>query len=95
LIEVNQDPLGECGNVIKQADNNFIMYKNMADGSIALGLFNRGKTDTEMTIDWSGINISGKHKVRDLWRQTNLGISDLKFSASVPAQGVVMIKISK
>jgi alpha-galactosidase len=95
LIEVNQDPLGKCGNVIKQADNNFIMYKNMADGSIALGLFNRGKTDIEMTIDWSGINISGKHKVRDLWRQTDLGISDLKFSASVPAQGVVMIKISK
>jgi alpha-galactosidase len=95
VIEVNQDPLGECGSVIKWSDNNFIMVKNLADGSKAVGLFNRGKTDAEMYVDWSEIQIAGKQKIRDLWRQRDLGISNLKFSASVPAQGVVMIRISK
>ncbi len=33
--------------------------------------------------------------VRDLWQQKELGIYNQKFSAQVPAQGVVMIKISK
>ena len=95
VIEVNQDQLGECGSVIKRPDNNFIMVKNLVDGSKALGLFNRSKTDAEMSVDWSEIQISGKQKVRDLWHQRDLGISNLKFSASVPAQGVVMIRISK
>jgi len=31
VIEVNQDPLGECGLVIKKPNDCFLMVKNMAD----------------------------------------------------------------
>lgn len=93
VIEVDQDPLGKCGKVINISKDCFIMIKDLADGSKAAGLFNRGKNPVEVSARWNELNISGKHQVRDLWRQIDLGQSEDKFSAIVPAQGVVMIKI--
>ncbi len=95
VIAVNQDPFGECGLVIKQGNEHFLMVKSLADGSKAVGLFNRGKVAAEVTVNWSDIQVSGKQAVRDLWRQKDLGVSKDKFTAQVPAQGVVMVKISK
>jgi len=95
VIEVDQDPLGKCGSVIMKTDDQFLMVKNMADGSIVVGLFNRGKSTTEVVVDWAELQLSGKQFVRDLWRQKEVGVYKKKFSAPVPANGVVMIKISK
>ncbi|MDP2338591.1 MAG: putative Ig domain-containing protein [Bacteroidota bacterium] len=95
VIEVDQDTLGECGLVIKQTDDRFLMVKNLADGSKSVGLFNRGKTAVEFVVDWTELQISGKQSIRDLWRQKELGVYKQEFSAQVPAQGVVMVKISK
>ena len=95
VIEVDQDPLGECGLVIKQTDDRFLIVKNLADGSKSVGLFNRGKTAVEVVVDWTELQISGKQSIRDLWRQKELGVYKQEFSAQVPAQGVVMVKISK
>ena len=95
VIEVNQDPNGECGLVIKQPNDQFIMVKNLSDGSKAVGLFNRGKNTAEVAVNWAEIQLSGKHSVRDLWHQKDLGAYKEKFTSQVPAQGVVMIKIGK
>ena len=94
VIEVNQDTLGESGLVIQRSVECFLMVKNLADGSDAVGLFNRGKSPAEVAIDWTELKISGKRIVRDLWHQKDLGVYDQRFSSKVPAQGVVMVKIS-
>jgi alpha-galactosidase len=94
VIEVNQDILGECGSVIQKSDSSFLMVKNLADGSKAVGLFNRGKNAAEVEVDWDELKISGKCVVRDLWHQKNLGVYRQNFKTQVPAQGVVMVKIS-
>ena len=70
------------------------MVKTLVDGSKAVGLFNRGKSPADVSVEWSELKISGNYHVRDLWRAKELGVSADKFSASVPPQGVVMIKIS-
>jgi alpha-galactosidase len=65
----------------------------MEDGSKAVGLFNRGKAETKVTADWSDLGLTGKLKVRDLWRQKDLGKFSDKFEASVPKHGVVLVRI--
>jgi alpha-galactosidase len=95
VIEVNQDVLGECGLVIQKSDSSFLIVKNLADGSKAVGLFNRGKNPEEVVVDWVELGISGKYTVRDLWHQKNLGVYKQKYKTEVPAQGVVMVKISE
>jgi alpha-galactosidase len=95
VIEVNQDPLGECTIVIKKTDKCFIMVKNLTDGSKAIGLFNRGKNSEKVQVTWSELKLPDKQMVRDLWRQKDLGEFSQKFSAQVPSQGVVMVKINR
>jgi alpha-galactosidase len=95
VIEVNQDVLGECGLAIHKSDSSFLIVKNLADGSKAVGLFNRGKNPAEVEVGWAELGISGKYTVRDLWHQKNLGVYKLNFRTQVPAQGVVMVKISR
>lgn len=95
VIEVNQDVLGECGLVIRKSENCFLMIKNLADGSKAVGLFNRDNKAADVEVNWDELKISGKYVVRDLWHQKNLGVFKHTYRAQVPAQGVVMVKISR
>ena len=94
VIEVDQDPLGECALVVKKADKCFLMIKNLADGSKAVGLFNRGKSAAEVQVLWPELKLTDKQMVRDLWRQKDLGEFSQEFSAQVPPQGVVMVRIN-
>jgi alpha-galactosidase len=66
----------------------------MEDGSLAVGLFNKGETEAPLTVRWQDLKISGKQAVRDLWRQKDLGQFEDKFEASVPRHGVVLVKIA-
>jgi alpha-galactosidase len=95
IIDVDQDPLGKCAEVIMKADDCFVMVKDLYDGTKAVGLFNHGKNSKEVSFDWSELKLSGKQSVRDLWQQKDLGIYQQKFSVQIPSQGVVMIKIKK
>jgi alpha-galactosidase len=93
VIDVNQDPLGLCGSVIIKTEETFLMIKKLADGSKAVGLFNRGKRTAEVLVDWKELQLTKRQSVRDLWHQKELGTFDRQFIAQVPAQGVVMVKI--
>jgi len=94
VIEVNQDPLGIGGRVIKNTDSSFLMIKDLVDGSKAVGLFNRSMEPTNVSVDWESLQIKGQQTVRDLWRQEEIGKYRRQFSIVVPSQGVVMVKIS-
>jgi alpha-galactosidase len=76
-------------------DSTFLMIKNMADGSKALGLFNRNKKPLEVTATWKELQISGRRKLRNLWLQKNIGTFRHSFKSTVPAHGVVLVSISK
>lgn len=93
VIEIDQDPLGKCADVVTFADKNFMMVKRLEDGDLAVGLFNRGNAETKLTAKWDALGLSGKQAVRDLWRQKDLGPFDNEFSANVGRHGVVMIRI--
>lgn len=93
VLEVDQDPLGKPGYRVSKTADQEVWIKPMEDGSIAVGLFNRGEKETEVTALWADLGISGKQKVRDLWRQKDLGNYKGKFSADVARHGVVMVRI--
>lgn len=95
IIDIDQDPLGKSARVIMKDNDSFVMVKELYDGSIAVGLFNHSKATKEVSVGWSELQISGKHSVRDLWRQKEIGTADQTFKSLIPSQGVVMIKVSK
>jgi alpha-galactosidase len=93
VLEVNQDPLGRQAARAAQNGQLEIWAKDMEDGSKAVGLFNRGTSETPVTANWSDLGLTGKQSVRDLWRQKDLGEFTGSFTASVPRHGVVLVRI--
>jgi alpha-galactosidase len=95
VLAVSQDSLGRQAGRIARDGAVEIWAKDMADGSKVVGLFNRGPVETSASAAWSDLNLSGKHTVRDLWRQKDIGKFTGKFEATIPPHGVVLVKISK
>ena len=80
VIEVDQDPLGQCARTVTLGDDAVLFVKDMEDGSKAVGLCNRGEMEIDITAKWSDLGLTGKQRVRDLWRQKDLGEFDGSFS---------------
>ena len=93
VIAVDQDPLGKEAMTVAKNGETRVYAKDLADGSKAVGLFNLGEMETQVTVNWSDLGLRGKLHVRDLWRQKDLGKFKNSFSATVPRHGVVLIRV--
>jgi alpha-galactosidase len=93
VIDVDQDPLGQSAAVAPISRETFLMVKDLYDGGKAVGLFNRGEVPAEVTASWAVVGISGKHVVRDLWRQKDIGMFDRELRIIVPRHGVVFVRV--
>ena len=95
VIDVDQDPLGKAAQRISRDGRLEIWARPLADGTTAVGLFNRGLHPNNITIPWAQIGRSGAQPVRDLWQRKDLGHFKNSFTVSVPRHGVVFIKVGK
>ncbi len=93
VIEVNQDPLGKQAILHEKTNQQFIMVKPMVDGSLAVGIFNLKDGVQEISIKWDQLQITGNKRVRDLWRQKDLGVFSDHFTTEIQPHGVSMIRI--
>ncbi len=93
VIAVDQDPLGVEGHRVWEEGPLEIWMKPLADGSKAVGLFNREQSTIRITLKFSQIGIGGRARVRDLWARKDLGVFDGSYSADTQEHGVVMIRV--
>jgi alpha-galactosidase len=93
VVDVDQDPLGQAARVVPLAGETFLMVKDMADGSKAVGLCNGGEFAASIVARWADVGIRGSQRVRDLWRQRDMGRLSSAFQAEVPPRGVVLVRL--
>jgi len=93
VIEVDQDPLGRPGRRVAKDGDLEVWARPMEDGSLAVGLFNRDEGLKVIEAKWEDLGVRGPQKVRDLWRQRDVGIADSKFEAYVARHGVVLVRL--
>jgi alpha-galactosidase len=94
VIEIDQDELGKQGAVVRHSDEEFVLAKPMADGSLAVGLFNLTQALRRMTITWADLGLEDVRRVRDVWRQRDLGTVDDQYSTEVAAHGIALVRLS-
>jgi alpha-galactosidase len=99
VLDVDQDSLGKQATEVSSTSPDqgdlHVYAKPLDDGSWAVGLFNLGATQTQVTVKWTDLGLSGRQMVRDLWRQKDVGTFDDQFSSPVPSHGVVLVRVSK
>jgi alpha-galactosidase len=96
VIAVDQDSLGVQGMLVEeQADGLQVWMKPLKDGSRAVVLLNRTVLQTPISVSWWRLGrLRGPARVRDLWSHTDLGTFSNHFSATVPAHGAVMVRVT-
>jgi alpha-galactosidase len=93
VIDVDQDPLGKPGRRMAKEGALEVWAREMEDASLSVGLFNRGETEAEVVAQWADLGISGRRRVRDLWRQKDVGVFEDQFSARVARHGVFLARL--
>ncbi len=92
VLALDQDFLGKQATRAITTDNYQIWVKELADGSRAVGIFNLSEQYQTIKIAWRDLQINGQRKVRDLWRQKDLGVFET-FETRVPPHGVTLVKV--
>jgi hypothetical protein len=65
-----------------------------ADGSYTVALFNMGSFPGQVTANWSSFGFGGAASVRDLWSHQDLGIRNGSISATLPAHGSRLFRVT-
>ena len=96
VIAVNQDPLGkQASRVWTSPEAVEAWAKPLADGSVAVGLFNRGAATVTTTLHWSDLHLGGGGRsARDLWRQKDLAAQPDGLTQTIPRHGCVLLKLT-
>ncbi|TZF82282.1 alpha-galactosidase [Pedobacter sp. BS3] len=95
VISVNQDALGKQAARMVNAGDVQVWVKQLADGTVAAGVFNTGDKPTDYTLKLSDLNLHGTYQVRDLWRQQDAGKTTGTFDVKLNRHGVQLYKLTK
>ncbi len=95
VLDVDQDPLGKAATRKAQDATTEVWSRPLADGTMAVGLFNRGRTAAKVTARWTDLGLTGRQPIRDLWLRKDLGAFEKSYAQEVGAHGAVLIKIGK
>jgi len=93
VVAVDQDLKGQQGRRVAQEGPLEVWAKPLADGSVAVGLFNRGESVNPITVNLKDIGFRKQVQVRDLWQHKSLGSYEGSFTAQVPRHGAVLVKV--
>ena len=93
VLDVTRDALAKAGARIWSQDRVEIWSRPLADGTVAVGLFNRGLEPRRIGASWRDLGLSGPQRVRDLWKREDAGTYRETFTASVPSHGAVLLKV--
>ena len=94
VIAVDQDAKGAQGYRVTQEGPLEVWAKPLADGSVAVGLFNRGVSRDPVTVKFSDLGFSGAVTLRDLWNHKDLGSFREQYNSQVHRHGVVLLKVT-
>ncbi|HEX4488025.1 MAG TPA: glycoside hydrolase family 27 protein [Terriglobales bacterium] len=96
VIAIDQDGAGMQGDRISTEGPIEIWTRNLADGSKAVGIFNRHyHTAIKIEVDFRQLGFKKSVKVREVWKAKDLGKMDSSYSVDVPSHGVVLLRVSQ
>ena len=95
VIAIDQDPAVNPVKQVSQEGKAVVLARRLKDNSLAVGIFNRGDQAATVGVKWEALGAGGKKmQVRDLWRHQPVEASATGYSASVPAHGVVLVRVA-
>src|SRR3954453_20317065 len=94
LIAINQDSLGLQATQISYDGTRRVLAKKLANGDVAVALFNQGSSTTTITTTAAAVGLSGNSfTLLDAWTGAT-STSTGTITASVPSHGTVVYRVT-
>jgi alpha-galactosidase len=93
VIRVNQDPLGLAAKPVVKGDLH-VLYKPLADGTIAVGFFNPDDDEKEISVSFKALGFKGSQTIRDLWAGKDLGTFS-EYKEKIGSRCAKLFKVGK
>jgi alpha-galactosidase len=96
VIAVDQDPLGRQGTIVSSSGGLVVYTKPLSNGDRAVVLLNENTTSATVSTTAAAIGIpsASSYTLKNLWTKATSTTTG-SISASVPAHGVVMYRVSR
>lgn len=95
VIAVDQDALGQQGHLVAKDADHGVWARPLTGGAQAVALVNLSDAAAAVAVKWKDLGLKGPLRVRDLWAHADRGTQADGFSSTVPAHGVVLIKVAR
>jgi alpha-galactosidase len=92
-LRIDQNPAGRQGDRVWTEGPLEIWARSLADGSVAVGLFNRNQGSVDIPLDLKLFGLESAIKVRDVWQHRDLASIRGSRSFRVAPHGVVLLVI--
>ncbi len=93
VLAINQDPLGYQARTVWEKDSIRAYTKKLADGDMALGLFNLSQSTRQVIFPLSVVGIQQPVQIRDVWRRQPVGSAERTITTILPPHGVYLVKL--
>lgn len=103
VLAVNQDRLGKAAMRIREERcrplgserlrNYRIQARPLADGGLAVGIFNLAEQEDTVTVNAAELGLAGRITARNLWERRDLGAFSDRLDVTVPAHGAQFLKL--
>jgi alpha-galactosidase len=95
VIAIDQDSAGNQATRVWAKGANEVWAKKLADGSQAVGFFNRSDemSDAHIEIKLSELGFMASVPAENVWTQSSLETLHGKLRVAVPPHGVVLLKV--
>ena len=95
VLAVDQDPLGRQGERAARRGEAEVWTRPLADGGMAVGLFNRGATAQTVGFTFDEVKAPAGARIRDVWAGADVSPSGGGYTASIPAHGAVLLRLAR
>ena len=95
VIAIDQDRAGKQGDRVSAVGPVEVWVRPLADGSKAVGIFNRHPGPMSASVDFKQLGFTGAVKARDIWQQKNLDNLGPTYTAKIPGHGVLLLRVSQ
>ena len=98
VIAVNQDSAGHQGDRVFEEGPIQIWSRPLADGSVAVAIFNTGEDSTSMRnipLPLKKLGFQSAPHALDLWTNKSVGVLDATYKPTLPRHSAVFLKVTK
>ena len=70
-----------------------VWVADAGDGTLYVAIYNLNGLPAQITVPWRDLGFANAPSVRDVWNRTNLGVSPIAFTTTLPGHGSRLLRV--